>query len=642
MKITAIACALCLSGPALAEVSAFEILTRTPAAGGRSFGAAGTYEMITGRATIALDTADPHNLPIVDLALAPRNAQGRVEATTDVTILRPAHSNGTLLFEVVNRGRKRLPAWLNDTDAEAGSRLASAEDAGTGFLLDQGFTLVWAGWQLDTQKAAAGAPPALRIDVPRVDAVIGISRDEFQMPPGENRFGLSYPLADTTSSATQALTMRLSADAPATTISDREYGPDHRTAIEYGPPPGTPATALYTFTYTAQAPGVSGMGLAAIRDVTAFLRNDTTGANPLADARPTHAIALGISQSGRVLRDVLYFGMNQDERGRKVFEGMMPVIPGARRSFTNARFAQPGRNPGPQFDRLYPVLQFPFTYPTTDDPLSGQRDGILLRCQASDTCPRLMHIDSEYEFWGSQASLVTTDPAGRPVAMPDNVRLYLFAGTPHGNLSNAVATTRADCALPLNPNSGAPTLRALLVAMQRWVVDGTAPPPSRYPSLADGTLVPAAEAYAPGAALQYRQQLTQASFIEQAATGPVIRGTYPLLVPRTGPDGNAVAGVRLPIVAVPRATYTGWNPVAGAAGPQDLCTQMGAVVPLPATPVQGDTRPALSVLYPTATAYTDAVGAVADELVAARLLLDQDAAAMRRMAADGTLAKLAP
>ena len=632
---------LLLTGPARAEVTVFDILTRTPTAAGRVFGAAGAYETITARATIALDPADPHNAPIVDLALAPRNAAGRVEAVTDVTILRPEHPNGTLLFEVVNRGRKLLPGWLNDTDAAAGSRLASAADAGTGFLLDQGFTLVWAGWQLDTGHAALGAPPALTIDVPIIRGVTGLSREEFQLAPGVDRVALSYPVAETGPDR-QTMTMRLSADAPATTPPGLKYGFDHPTGLDVGPPPGAPANALYTFTYMAQDPGVAGMGLAAIRDVTAFLRHDITAQNPVAPGSIHHAIALGISQSGRVLRDALYFGMNQDEQGRQVFEGMMPIIPGARRSFTNARFAQPGRNPGPEFDRLFPVLQFPFTYPVTDDPLTGRRDGILQRCQATNTCPRLMHIDSEFEFWGSQASLIATDPAGSPIDMPANVRLYLFAGTPHGNLWNAVATTRPDCALPLNPNSGAPTLRALLLAMQGWVTADVAPPASRYPSRAEGTLVAPADAYPAIPALMYRRQVTRAYFVEQTATGPEVRGEYPLFVPRAGPDGNAIAGVRLPIIAAPRATYTGWNPAAGLNGSQDLCTQIGAVVPLPATPTPGDPRPTLAQLYPTPAAYQAAVATAADDLVAARLLLAPDAVAMERAAAAGTLAKLAP
>ena len=633
---------LLLATTAHAEVTRLDITTREPALGGRAFATAGTYEKLTGRATLALDPTDPHNAVIRDLDLAPRNAQGRVEATTDIVILRPAHPNGTLLFEVLNRGRKLLPGWLDDTDAVAGSRLTTPEDGGTGFLLDQGYTLVWAGWQLDPPAAAPGAPANLGIDVPVATGPTGLSREELQFDgkPGPKRVTLSYPAADP---AAAKLAMRLTADAPPTTPPGLTYAFENPSAVLITPPADAPATALYDFTYTARDPRISGMGLAAIRDVTAFLRRDTTPANPLAaDGRSTihRAIGIGISQSGRVLRDALYFGMNQDEADRLVFEGMMPIIPGARRSFTNARFAQPGRNAGPQFDRLFPVLQFPFTYPVLDDPISGKRDGIMLRCLATNACPRIIQADSEFEFWGSQASLVTTDPAGNPVDMPDNVRLFMFAGTPHGNLWNAVATNRPDCALALNPNTAAPSLRALLIAMQLWIEDGIAPPASRYPSRAQGTLVTLADAYPAIPALGYHRQQMKAEYIVQTPTGPEVRGEYPLFAPRTGLDGNAAAGIRLPILAAPRATYTGWNPVAGAEGSQDLCTQMGGVLPLPAHATPGDPRPALDQLYPTPDSYVTAVRTAAAELVAARLLLPADAETMTKAAQDGTLAKL--
>ncbi len=631
MRATTLALLL-LSLPAQAEVTALTITAReTPALGGRTF-ATGTAEKITARATLSLDPANPRNTTIHDLDQAPRNAAGRVEATTDVVILRPARPNGTLLFEVVNRGRKLVTGWTQDTDGTAGIRLDRPEDAGNGFLLDQGFTLVWAGWQGDT------LPPGLRIETPAIPGATGPSREEFAFDgtPGPKRATLSYPAADP---AQATISMRASADAPKQTPPGLTYQFIDPTTIEITPPPGAPASALYDFAYTARDPRVFGMGLAAIRDVTSFLRHDETQANPIAGTI-RRAIGLGISQSGRVLRDALYYGMNQDEAGRLVFEGMMPIIPGARRSFTNARFAQPGRNPGPQFDRLFPVLQFPFTYPVMEDALSGQTDGILRRCTESNTCPRIIQADSEFEFWGAQASLMTTDTNGAPIEMPDTVRLFMFAGTPHGNVWNAVATRRPDCALPLNPNTGAPALRALVVAMQAWIADNTAPPPSRYPSRAQGTLVRADGAYAEIPGLGYQGQYARANWIEQTPSGPEIRGEYPVFVPRPGLDGNAVAGIRLPILAAPRATYTGWNPVAGAEGPQDLCTQMGGVLPFPARTTQGDPRPALETLYATQDAYVTAVRAAAAELVAARLLLPMDAEAAVAAAQAGTLDKL--
>ncbi|MCK8785269.1 hypothetical protein M0638_12825 [Roseomonas sp. NAR14] len=644
------------AAPAKAEVTRFDVTSRqSPALGGRSFGPAGTAERITGRATIALDPADPRNAVIADLALAPRNAEGRVEAATDVVILRPQRPNGTLLFEVLNRGRKLVTSWTQDTESAAGIRLERPDDAGNGFLLEQGFTLVWAEWQADSPAV----PGALRLAVPTVPGVTGPSREEwsFADTASPKRVRLSYPIADR---AGLRLTVRDRADAPRATPEGLGLTVIDDDTVEIARPSGAAANALYELTYTARDPRVMGMGLAVIRDVTAFLRYDTSAANPLAarggdggaDGGRTgiaRAIGLGISQSGRVLRDFLYFGMNRDERGRQVFEGAMPIIPGARRSFLNARFAQPGRNPGPEFDRLYPVLQFPFTYPVLDDPLSGRRDGILLRCRLDNSCPRLMQMDSEFEFWGSQASLLVTDPQGFPVAMPADVRLYMLAGAPHGNLWNAVARRNPACALPVNPQSGGPVLRALIVAMQDWIATGAEPSASRYPRREEGTLVPAGQALPAIPGLGYRAQYARANLIEpnpneQGAGVPAIRGEYPLFLPRAGLDGNAIAGIRQPLLAVPRATYTGWNPIAGADGPQDLCTQLGGVLPLPATAAEaraaGDPRPTLEALYPTPESYVEAVRAAAAELLHARLLLPRDAEAAVAAARDGTLARL--
>ncbi|MBO1080909.1 alpha/beta hydrolase domain-containing protein [Roseomonas haemaphysalidis] len=644
--LAALALATLAATPAGAEVSRFEVLSRQqPALDGRSFGPAGTAEKITARATIALDPADPRNAVIADLAAAPRNAGGRVEATTDVVILRPARPNGTLLFEVVNRGRKLLPGWVGDTDGASAIRLNSAEDAGNGFLLEQGYTLVWAGWQGD---APAGAD-LLRIALPTVPGLAGPSREEwsFTDTASPKRVALSYPIADRGS---LRLTVRGHADDTRATPDGLALNVIDDSTVEITRPAGAAPGALYELTYTARDPKVAGMGLAAIRDVTSFLRRDGSDANPLAQGGRSgisRAIGLGISQSGRVLRDVLYVGMNQDEAGRLVFEGMMPVIPGARRSFTNARFAQPGRNPGPQFDRLYPVLDFPFTYPVTEDPLSGRRDGLLLRCAQSNSCPRIMQVDSEFEFWGSQASLLVTDAQGRHLDLPPEVRLYLLSGTPHGNVWNATVTRSPACALPLNPMSGGPALRALLVAMQNWIDQGVEPPASRFPTLAQGTLVPAAAVYpAPIPGLDYQGRYVRAQHIVPGTPLPEARGGYPLLLPRAGADGNAIAGIRLPALAVPRATYTGWNALPdGAGGTQGLCTQQGATLPLAATRAERDAahdpRPSLEELYPTPDAYVEAVRAASARLVDERLLLPADAERSIAAARDGTLAKLA-
>ncbi|TPG49652.1 hypothetical protein EAH89_20960 [Roseomonas nepalensis] len=633
------------AAPARAEVTRFEVLSReAPALGGREFGTRGAAEKITARATIALDPNDPRNAVIADIGLAPRNAEGRVEAVTDVVILRPARPGGTLLFEVLNRGRKLLPGWAQDGDGAGSIRLERPEDAGNGFLLEQGHTLVWAAWQIDSPTG----PNLPRLQVPTVPGVTGPSREEFSFEDAATpkRVTLSYPAADR---ASARLTVRDRTDLDRATPEGLALRFIDDATVEIDRPAGAAPGALYEITYTARDPKVSGMGLAAIRDVTAFLRREGGPANPLArDGRSgiDRAIGLGISQSGRALRDLLYFGMNEDEAGRIVFEGAMPIIPGARRSFTNARFAQPGRNPGPQYDRLFPVLAFPFTYPVTEDHLSGKRDGILLRCRLSNTCPKVIQMDSEFEFWGSQASLLVTDTRGNHLDMPDDVRLFLLSGAPHGNPFDAVARPSAACALPLNPVNGGPALRALIVAMEDWVREERAPPASRYPMRGQGTLVPAAQVYPAIPGLPYRGQYARAELVEQAAPLPRVRGEYPLFLPRAGLDGNAVAGLRLPLLEAPRATYVGWNAQKGAEGPQELCTQVGGVLPLPATRAEGraaaDPRPSLEELYPSPGAYEAAVRAATQRLVAERMLLPADAEAAVAAAREGRLARLAP
>ncbi|MGV7212326.1 alpha/beta hydrolase domain-containing protein [Bradyrhizobium sp. UFLA05-112] len=638
--------ALACSTPASAEITRFNVLDRTTSAlQGRSFGPAGQVERITASATIALDPANPRNAVITDLDRAPRNVDGKVEATSDVVILRPAHPNGILLFEIPNRGRRLISAWFDNSSIQGSIRLDQADDAGRGFLLSQGYTLVWAGWQADAPTGAG----MLGIQVPVVAGITGPVREEWSFGDTTNPHGatLSYPVADR---ASAQLSVHARADDPRQTPPELKLSFIDDKTIEITRPAGFTSDALYELTYTARDPKLTGMGLAAIRDVAAFLRREGGPTNPLAadgQSGISRAIGLGISQSGRVLRDVLYFGMNEDETGRLVFEAMMPIIPGARRSFTNDRFAEPGRNPGPEFDRLYPVLRFPFTYAVTEDAFTGRRDGLLLRCSLTNTCPRIMQIDSEFEFWGSEASLLVTDTRGRNLEPPPEVRLYMVAGSPHGNVATAVVTHRPTCTLPLNPVYGGPAFRALLTGLQAWITEDVAPPASRYPTLAQNTLAAARDVYpVPIPGLGYRAQYARAEAIEQAAPLPKVHGEYPLYLPRAGADGNALAGVRLPLLAAARATYTGWNAIAGADGGQTLCTQMGGTLAFASTRAErlaaGDPRPSIEELYPTPDAYVAAVKAAAVRMVDDRLLLPEDAADAVAAAQAGTLARLAP
>jgi hypothetical protein len=642
----AIAGTLAAASPAAAEVTGFALTTPATAAfGGREFGQAGRYERIVARATLALDPSLPQNAIIADLAAAPRNAAGRVEAVAEVVILRPAdpqRGNRTLFVEAPNRGRE-LAGQLYDDGAA--NDLLLGRDPGNGFLLRQGYTLVWVGWQADI-PAGEGRGAGLRLEAPVLAGVTGPSREEFLFDDraATSVATLTYPAA-TPEGAT--LTVRAYADDARQTppgLSFRFLDPQR---VEITRPAGFDAGALYELIYTARDPAVQGIAFAALRDVAAFLRREGAAGNPLAAsgrATTDRAILHGVSQSGRFVRDFLHLGFNEDERGRRVYDAMLPHIPGTRRTFTNARFAQPGRNPTPHGDRLYPADQFPFTYAATEDHLTGRRDGLLLRCRANNTCPLIMQSDSEYEFWGARASLLVTDTAGRHLDLPPEVRAYMLTGHPHFAMASAVASRLDRCALPVNPLQAGAPMRALLVAMEAWMRDGTEPPASRYPMRSQGTLVPADSLYAGLGLLGYRGAYGPAQLVDAGVMPPAVRGEYAVLLPRPDADGNAIGGLRGPVIEVPRATYTGWNPRAEGFAPGALCYNTGAVVPFAATRAEreaaGDPRPSIAERYPTQAAYAAAVRAAADRLAAERLLLPEDVAAIAAAAEADSLARL--
>jgi hypothetical protein len=397
-------------------------------------------------------------------------------------------------------------------------------------------------------------------------------------------------------------------------------------------PAGFDAGAIYELIYTAKEPRVSGLGFAATRDIVSFLRHDTSAANPLAGRRVDRAIGLGISQSGRFVRDFLYLGFNADEADRAVFDGLMPHIAGGKRTFVNYRFAQPGRHTQQHLETTFPGDQFPFSYPVTTDALSGRTDGILARCQAAGSCPKVIQTDTQTEFYQSRASLVVSDSQGEAVDLPENVRVYLLANLPHFAPANAQPGASPVCEKPTNPLHGGGPMRALLVAMERWVGGGTAPPPTRYPSRRDGTLVPPqAEAVGfpaiPG--FPYSGLVNGAVVVEQGAMPPLRGQAYPAFVEKTDADGHALAGVRLPALDAPVATYTGWNYRKPGFAEGDLCDLTGATLPLARTRAErtaaGDPRLSLEERYPGPGDYVAAVRKSAEALVTAGLLLDEDA-----------------
>jgi len=624
-----------LAGPSAAKVVKFEIVrVESPAFEGRSFGAVGTYDRIIARATIAVSSEDSHNKIIVDLDRAPRNPRGLVEAMADVEILRPtiaASGNRHLFYEALNRGNKLGIALFNDHPVVANDPVKAA-DAGNGFLMKRGYTIVWSGWQGDVVPGGG----RMTFSPPIVPGVTGPAREDFIFDHMDNPAGatLSYPAADLDPAQAKISVRQLEAD-PRATPAGLEAKFDGPTKISIKRPEGFDAGAIYEFIYTARDPKVMGLGFAATRDIVSFLRNEATDAagtaNPLA-GRIDRAIGFGVSQSGRYLHDYLYLGFNADEAGRTVFDGLMPHVSGGKKTFTNYRFSQPGRSPYQHADMLYPGADFPFTYPVITDMLTGKSDGFLARCLAAGNCPKIIKTDSEIEFYQQRASLVVTDTQGNALDMPDNIRLFLLSNLQHFAMAYAKSEMVKTCAFPTNPLNAGPPARALLVALDGWISNGTLPPASRYPSRGDGTLVlPAIDDVGfprlPGFA--YTSRLARPTVIKSEEMPPTKGAAYPVFVPKTDADGRDIAGLRLPTLEAPAATHTGWNLRKAGFGEGELCENNGAMIPFAATREErlknNDPRLSMAERYPNEGDRAAAIAKAAQQLVRDRLLLEDDA-----------------
>lgn len=626
--------------PAHAGVTRIDVLQRKPFAEGRAFGGTGAYERLTGRYHGELDPAHPYNASIVDIAAAPRNSRGMVEYSADFDLLRPvdpARGNGTLLYDVVNRGSRLVLATFND--APQRDDPVSVRDAGNGFLMRHGYTILWSGWEAGLREF----PGALRITVPRAPGFEQIVWDEFLFNErGRTSARLTFASAGMDQARSELRVLDHHRAAPRTLpASAWEYIDAQRIRLLPASTP-FPIGVMHQFTYPAEHPLVAGIGFAAVRDLVSFLRNETGEGNPLAaSGRPLvrRAIAHGNSQSGRYLRDFLYRGFNHDEAGRVVFEGMNPHLAAAR-IFLNFRHAQPSRAFSLAYGfRGYGDTGFPFSYGMETDPHSGRRDGLLAACGARGLCPKVMHTATATEYWQSGNSLVTTDPLGaRDVQLPANVRVYHFASAQH---STEAIMPAGVCAAPPNAEvDPRPAMRALLLALDRWIRHGTPPPPSSYPRLDRGTLIDAGAfrfPAIPGAMLPPGPNPKERfDYGPDYANGVLDNGVplplpsrYAVRVPAVDRDGNERAGIRLPEVAVPLGTATGWVVRApDAGGPGELCYLDGAWYPFPATVAEQrasrDPRMPIASRYADGPDYVARISKAARELRRRGYLLDED------------------
>jgi len=628
----------------LARVTSLEIHRTAPAFGGNTFGSTGAYQVSYATARFEIDPRLPINATLVNIEHAPRNAQGNVEFDADLVILRPAdlaRGNHHLLYEPVNRG-----SWLSlglFNDASERAALEEAAAAGNGFLMRQGYTIVYGGWQPPYPGAAVpgmGVASGSRLTAGggRLMARLPVARNADGTPivarltesfgtgngAGPVKGHLTYPAADTKRPA--VLQLRRTPDGPLEAATGYTWRYVDEWSIEVTRPADAKldAGASFEFSYDAKDPVVYGLALAAMRDVASYLRYETRDArgqaNPLLrDGKPDveRAIAFGASQTGRTVK-TLIDTFNGDEQGRLVFDGVHAHISGASLNSQNEAFGRPG---------LKGDDRFPFTYATTFDPVSRRTDGWLLRCEAEGNCPKIIHTDSENETW-TAGGLLYTDTRGRDLPFPANVRTFLFASTQH---TPAASTAPGMCQQNLNPLDYRPTMRALLVALDEWVTTGREPPASRYPKVADRTLVAPAQA--------------STGFPSIPGVGynpnpphPVLAGLidYPALVPAVDADGNTRAGVRMPELQVPLATYTGWNLRREGFGKDAFCIATGSYIPFAATrkerEAKGDPRPSLQERYGSRVEYLRKLDQAIQPMLEARLLLPEDAPRIKQRA----------
>jgi hypothetical protein len=581
------------------------------------------------------------------------------------------------MYEPPNRGGKTWTALGRVTGG--GNDPATITDAtvlANSFLMPRGYTLVWSGWEpLGITVANIGTTQTQAVVLPIAK---GAGNSTITGPAYEYNtsasFALSYPAA-TLDKSLATLTHRVHLDDVPQVVSTAnwQYNATGTAVSPLGA--GTSVTNdIYEFSYIAKDPTVAGLGFAAVRDINSWLKyaatDDLGTANPLA-GYITRIYTEISSQPGRMLNDYRHLGFNEDESGRKVVDGIMNWISAGSGIGMNYRFSQSGRTERNRQDHLYPENLFPFANVATMDPFTGITDSRYAKCQTTNTCPLGVEIYSGNEYWVKTASLLHTTPDGS-TDLPDSPysRNYFMSSMQHGTGS---ATSRGSCQQFGNPLSSNPVQRALWLALDKWSVLNVAPPPSMVPRLDNGTMtLPASTGFptnipdpfgqTPNGKVTYTGLKTTrhrfnlgADFyttgiptifppvimppIEIETTVPLpgnVNGpVYPSYAPKTDSDGNDIAGVRLPDVTVPIATYTGWGLRSGAQAP-DGCESTGQFIPFAATAdaraSSGDPRPSVAERYPTFDAYDSKVISAMNTLIQQRTLLCEDGASeLQRM-----------
>lgn len=605
-----------------------------------------SYQSISGVAYFTLDPGSELNAAITDIQYAPVNGDGLVEYAADFRVLVPDETiaNGGLLYNVNNRGGSVFPPERSLQHPLSG----------------MGFTYLATGW-INELSPRAGR---LRLHAPIVGSaqqrITGQVRYEVSVSePTEtvNIAGNGHLAYEPTAAglAEATLTRRLYQDEPRIPVERSQFVLQVEAEEESNQPivslrvsGGFQPGMLYELIYEAKNPVLAGAGMAAIRDMVSAIRFGDDAAEELAKLglpEIESTVAWGNSQSGRLLRQFMYDGFNEDLSGRKVFDGVIPVIAGSGYGMFNNRFAMPTRTNGQHSNHLYPNDLFPFTYGESIDPFTGRSDSILGKARASNTVPKVMHIQTSNEYWVRGGSLPHTNPEGtQDAVLPEEVRFYSIGGSQHGS-GSGMPRAATSGQLPPNPNMWAPIADSLLVAMYDWVANGEPPPASRYPKIADGSLVPAhidgrinsrvwnrlsgvnhpGAIYKPGFANYGDRWLSDRIIDQHPMTTDMY---YNALVPAVNSNNNdsSESTVLPPLTQVPLATFVPWNLRAVSTGAEkSLARLSGGYIPLPATMAAAeqanDPRTPLMAMYSSYSHYLTLYESATDRLISEGYLL---------------------
>ncbi len=603
-----------------ANIVGIDVESKQEIANGKNYGLAGPYEAISGKIHISIDPTNPANKIISDIDNAPVSTNGQIIFSTDFYLIKPQSiesGNGSLLFEVANRGRPGILTRLNR--AKPSLKPAAIDEIGDGFLLDQGFTLLWIGWQHDTPQIDGQLrfyPPIATENGKPIEGVVRsdiIVSEKTSSHSLGNRDHIAYPVSDPLDPR-NIMTVRDGISEPRRIIPREDWKFAYQMGDEIITNPtmvylknGFEPEKIYDVIYIAKNPPLAGLGLSAIRETISYLKHGDVSELNLPSGSIKRSIAFGSSQSGRLLRTFLYDGFNQDTDNQKVFDGIIAHVAGAARGSFNHRFAQASRAPGGAYE--YPNRIFPFSDSIQIDPATGNSAGLLAKIPTT-LMPKIFYTNSSTEYWRSVGALTHLSLDGtQDLPQMNNVRTYDFSGTQHypANFPSETVTNT----LHPNPNDYRWFLRGLLIAMDNWLTHGTKPPPSQYSTLTNGTLVAMKDFEFPNIpgvnilnevsiahALDFGPEFELKGIISQE---PPIKGiSYPFYVPQVDTNGNEIDGLKSPNIIVPLATYTGWrstNPVSG----------VGTYIPFPRTrserEISGDPRLSIEERYSSKAEY---------------------------------------